>query len=332
MGLTGILPKLHKDAQLFIMTLTKTDIEAAVAILKAGGVVGLPTETVYGLAGDASNPTAIARIYAAKKRPADNPLIVHIESAEKLTQWACDIPKEAYILAEAFWPGPLTLILKKQPWVQDAVTAGQPTVGLRVPSHPVALAVLKAFGGGLAAPSANLFTEVSPTHARAVKEALGDRVELVLEGGDCEVGLESTILDLSGDAPQILRPGMISVEAIEAVLGCKVLTRPQNNIKVPGQYRVHYAPHTKVVWVQAEALNTDCEAVITHTEGLSLPQGVLEYHLSSDPKIYAQKIYRILRELDVMGLKQIGIEVLPPTLEWDAIRDRLNKAASRSET
>jgi L-threonylcarbamoyladenylate synthase len=314
------------------MTLTEADIQQAVALLKAGEVIGLPTETVYGLAGDASNPEAIARIYAMKNRPSHNPLIVHLPSADALPQWACDIPEAAYLVARAFWPGPLTLILKKQPWVLDDVTGGQPTVGLRVPAHPVALAVLKAFGGGLAAPSANLFTEVSPTTAKAVREALGDRLGLVLDGGGCEVGLESTILDLSGDQPRILRPGMLSRAAIEAVLGVPVLNASvKTGVRVPGQSLVHYAPHTPVEWVYPPHWPSHdvSVALIAHTKAIAVPDKVRVCYLSSDPEGYAKQLYSALRELDKAGLAAIWIEHLPETAAWEAIRDRLNKAASR---
>ena len=194
-------------------------IAEAAALLRAGELVGMPTETVYGLAADALNPEAVNKIFAAKGRPADHPLIVHLPSAEHLPQWAAAIPKDVIALARAFWPGPLTLILKRTPEVPDEVTGGQDTVGVRVPSHPVALALLRAFDGGLAAPSANRFGRISPTTAAHVHEELGERVALILDGGACEVGIESTILDFSRDAPEILRPGAISPEDIARVIG-----------------------------------------------------------------------------------------------------------------
>ena len=194
-------------------------IAEAAALLRAGDIVGMPTETVYGLAADALNPEAVNKIFAAKGRPADHPLIVHLPSAEHLPQWAATIPKDVIALARAFWPGPLTLILKRTPEVPDEVTGGQDTVGVRVPSHPVALALLRAFDGGLAAPSANRFGRISPTTAAHVHEELGERVALILDGGACEVGIESTILDFSRDVPEILRPGAISPEDIARVIG-----------------------------------------------------------------------------------------------------------------
>ena len=200
------------------------DLDRAVELLKAGELVGIPTETVYGLGADAANPAAVAKIFAAKGRPADHPLIVHIPGASHLERWAVDIPDLAYELAEDFWPGPLTLILRRAPGVPDAVTGGQDTVGLRVPGHPVALDLLRAFAaaggsGGIAAPSANRFGRISPTTADHVREELGDAVALVLDGGACAVGIESTIIDLSSGKPMLLRPGHITPAAIEAVCG-----------------------------------------------------------------------------------------------------------------
>lgn len=198
---------------------TAVAIVEAAALLRAGELVGMPTETVYGLAADALDPAAVNKIFAAKGRPADHPLIVHLPSAEHLPQWAAAIPKDALALARAFWPGPLTLILKRTADVPDEVTGGQDTVGVRVPAHPVALALLRAFDGGLAAPSANRFGRISPTTAAHVQEELGERVALILDGGACEVGIESTILDFSRDVPEILRPGAIGPEDIARVIG-----------------------------------------------------------------------------------------------------------------
>lgn len=314
------------------MTLNTAQIQSAVGILRAGGLVGLPTETVYGLAADASNEAAIARIFAAKGRPADHPLIVHLAGLAGLEQWAQDVPPAAFKLAEAFWPGPLTLILKKQPWVSDLLTAGQPTVGLRVPAHPVALAVLQAFGGGLAAPSANQFTHVSPTTSAAVLEELAGRVDLVLEGGACEVGLESTILDLSGESPTILRPGMLSQSSIEAVLGVPVVVRKASSVRVPGQHKVHYAPQTPCRLINENEFLTLSEksALITHRDPVGVPAGVRVCALSSNPQHYAHELYRVLRELDHLSFQEIVIERVPAEAAWLAIHDRIQKATGRS--
>jgi tRNA threonylcarbamoyl adenosine modification protein (Sua5/YciO/YrdC/YwlC family) len=195
------------------------EVVRAAALLRAGELVAFPTETVYGLGADASNPGAIARIFAAKGRPADHPLIVHLPDAGQLERWAVDIPEAAHGLAAAFWPGPLTLILRRHPSVSDAITGGQDTVGLRVPNHPLALQLLREFGGGVAAPSANRFGRISPTTAAHVRDELGAAVSMILDGGPCAVGIESTILDLSAGRARILRPGMLDAAAIAAVLG-----------------------------------------------------------------------------------------------------------------
>ena len=211
-----------------IESATPGAISEAAALLRAGELVGMPTETVYGLAADALDPAAVGKIFAAKGRPADHPLIVHLPSAEHLPQWAAAIPKDALALVRAFWPGPLTLILKRTPDVPDEVTGGQDTVGVRVPAHPVALALLRAFDGGLAAPSANRFGRISPTTAAHVQEELGERVALILDGGACEVGIESTILDFSRDVPEILRPGAIGPDDIARVIGRRPRVRGES--------------------------------------------------------------------------------------------------------
>ena len=235
------------------------DIPRAVALLRQGELVALPTETVYGLGADALNPAAVAKIFAAKGRPSDHPLIVHLADAEQIVDWARDIPREAIALARAFWPGPLTLILKKEEGVPDIVTGGQDTVGLRVPNHPVALELLRAFGGGVAAPSANRFGRISPTTAEHVRQELGERVPLILEGGACQVGLESTILDLSRDVPVILRPGAIGVDDIARVIGRRPRLRgeeqqPDAAPRVSGALAAHYAPRTPLELVASAEL------------------------------------------------------------------------------
>src|SRR4249919_832993 len=192
-----------------------SEIARAAAILRAGGLVAFPTETVYGLGADASSPAALGRMFAAKGRPSDHPVIVHLQAGEDLTHWARNIPVVAQQLADHFWPGPLTLVLRRAAGVLDAVTGGQETVGLRTPSHPIAQRLLKAFGGGIAAPSANRFGRVSPTTAQHVRDELGDALDLILDGGPCEVGIESTIVDLSTGTPVLLRPGRIGVAEIE---------------------------------------------------------------------------------------------------------------------
>ncbi|MBA4742779.1 MAG: threonylcarbamoyl-AMP synthase [Azoarcus sp.] len=296
----------------------------------------MPTETVYGLAADALDADAVRAIFAAKGRPADHPLIVHLPSAEHLPRWASSIPKEAVALARAFWPGPLTMILKRAEDVPDEVTGGQDTVGLRVPGHPVALALLAVFDSGIAAPSANRFGRISPTTAQHVVEELGEQVSIVLDGGACDVGIESTIVDLSGDAPVLLRPGAISAAAIAAVIGRQPRTREQMQGETPrvsGALAAHYAPRTPLVLVPAERLAEAVRrdgriAVLART---SDPQAVFHWRTApNDPVGYAHDLYAALRDLDALGADLIVVEALPETAEWQAVADRLGRAETGS--
>ncbi|HEX9452146.1 MAG TPA: L-threonylcarbamoyladenylate synthase, partial [Burkholderiales bacterium] len=218
------------------------EIEKAAAILRAGGLVAFPTETVYGLGADASNPTAVRKIFAAKGRPADHPVIVHVAGTSDLKHWAAEVPRSAWLLAEKFWPGPLTMVLKRAAHVSDLITGGQDTVGLRVPSHPVAQQLLKAFGGGIAAPSANRFGRLSPTTAQHVREELADAVNLVLDGGPSDVGIESTIVDLTRETPAVLRPGRISEQQIADALLVQLGGTAAGRPRVSGSLESHYAP------------------------------------------------------------------------------------------
>lgn len=311
--------------------MSKDLINQAVITLKQGGLVAFPTETVYGLGADAKNEAAIARIFAAKGRPSNHPLIVHIPDLSALSDWAVDISPDAMMLAKAFWPGPLTLILKKAPAVLSAITGGQATVGLRVPKHPVANALLQAFGGGIAAPSANQFTHISPTMAEAVREELGNKVDMILDGGLCEVGLESTIVDMTGDVPVILRPGMISVNDIEKVLKKTVLLKSsQTTIVAPGMHHLHYSPHTMTRLVNPSSGITltqdDLPAAMLTYSKIQLPN-IQSVEIADDPSQYAHDLYRLLRQMDHANLKTILIEAVPEIPSWDAIRDRIGKAA-----
>lgn len=316
------------------------DIARAVELLKAGELVGIPTETVYGLGADAMNPEAVARIFAAKGRPADHPLIVHIPGARHLDHWAVDIPDLAWELAEDFWPGPLTLILKRAPGVPDAVTGGQDTVGLRVPGHPVALELLRAFAvaggsGGIAAPSANRFGRISPTTAAHVREELGDAVALVLEGGACAVGIESTIIDLSSGKPVLLRPGHISPAAIAAVCGVLPAAPTAAAPRASGSLEAHYAPLTPMRRVESgrllELLNAMRHSgrrcgVLAHSQP---PQAGVPHAwkmLPAEPVGYAHDLYAALRELDHAGVDLIVVEAIPSSPEWLAVADRLRRA------
>lgn len=315
-----------------------SQIEKAAQLLRAGGLVAFPTETVYGLGADAANEEAIRKIFLAKERPFDHPLIVHVADLNQINQWAQPLSPKALKLAQAFWPGPLTLILKKQPSVLDIVTGGQETIGIRIPRHPIAQALLHTFGSGIAAPSANKFTHVSPTTAEAVFEELGTTIDLILDGGACEVGLESTIVDMSEDSPVILRPGMITKEAISSVLNMPVLSSsPEKTIiKTPGMHHLHYAPHTPtsliaskdipllLQTIQAEELPI---AMLTHDQTLLLSSGIHWIKMPKEAEAYAHDLYQTLRSVDHEQVKHIFIEEVPEDMEWEAIRDRLFKAS-----
>lgn len=322
---------------MFNMTL-KQEITKAAAILKAGGLVALPTETVYGLGGDARNPAAVAKIFAVKQRPNTHPLIVHLAQAADMELWAREVPSLAYQLAQAFWPGPLTLILKKRPDVLDSVTAGQDTVALRVPRHPDTLAVLQAFGGGIVAPSANRFTRVSPTSAAAVKAELGEQVDMILDGGICDVGVESTILDLSSGVPRILRPGMLTANEIAAVTGQVIQTATTaEDIRAPGMHLLHYAPATRTLLLSAEEMPVyvrqlsaaELPAVaLCWSDAAKVQHPALQIiHMPANAKDYAHVLYATLRAHDTAPYQHILIETVPAGAEWEAIRDRLQKAS-----
>lgn len=316
-------------------TMTTQNISKAAAILRAGGLVAFPTETVYGLGADARNEAALRKIFQAKERPYDHPLIVHIASIEQLGDWAREIPADAIKLAQAFWPGGLTLILKKQPNLPAILTAGQDTVGIRIPAHPVAQELIKSFGSGIAAPSANKFTHISPTTASAVEEELGGAVDLIIDGGECAIGLESTILDMSSDQPIVLRPGMITAERIAQVLSKPVLAKAetQSTIKVPGMHHLHYAPNTKTRLLKTAAISTfqttDLPCVLVTYSDVKPPAGITHIQMPNQPDLYAHDIYRMLRDLDHQQYKCIILEEVPTQPAWEAIRDRLNKASSK---
>jgi L-threonylcarbamoyladenylate synthase len=305
-----------------------SEVRRAAQILRAGGLVAFPTETVYGLGADAASEKAIARLYAVKGRPADHPVIIHFASAEKAFQWATDIPETARLLAKKFWPGPLTLILKRSALARDFVTGGQDTVGLRVPSHPVAQELLKAFSGAIAAPSANRFGRVSPTTAAHVREDLGKDVDLVLEGGPSEVGIESTIIDLSRTTPALLRPGQISKQQLESLIGTigdKAASSPRHS----GGLERHYAPRTPARMVPAHALDKEIsKGKSVAVLAFSRPDERVDFWLRMprEPQAYAQRLYAALRELDSANCEQILVEAPPDAAEWAAVRDRLKRA------
>ncbi|MEO6699670.1 MAG: L-threonylcarbamoyladenylate synthase [Paraperlucidibaca sp.] len=315
---------------------TQEEIVRAADILRRGGLAAFPTETVYGLGADASNERAVARIFTTKGRPADHPLIVHLAAADEMARWARDIPDVAWQLAECIWPGPLTLILKRAPGVLDAVTGGQDTIGLRVPDHPVALALLNAFGGGIAAPSANRFGRVSPTSAAHVLAEFGDAVDCVIDGGSCTVGLESTILDLSGEYPRVLRPGAVTPEMLTHILGEPLSARTGDSPRTPGCLASHYAPDTPLRLIAPETIEAVAQALVDcgHSIAVLSMRQPANHHagcrwvmMPSDPSAYGQVLYARLRDIDSGACHGVLVEQPPADMAWEAVRDRLQRAA-----
>ena len=311
-----------------------TDVQRAADILTAGGVVAFPTETVYGLGADAERAEAVARVYAIKERPRDHPLIVHIAPEAKLDDWAIEIPDAARALAAAAWPGPLTMILRKSEKASRVATGGRDTIGLRVPSHPWAIALLRAFGGGIAAPSANRFGAVSPTTAQHVDQDLGDDVLYILDGGACSVGVESTIVDYSRGRPVLLRPGGMPREAIEAIVG-PLATADAEAPAAPGTLASHYAPRAQVIAVApdevpaAVAASNGVVAVLAPGSAFAAwgPLGVRAHRLPDDAAGMARELYAALRDLDAAGV-DVVIAALPPAAGLgEAVGDRLLRAA-----
>jgi len=299
-------------------------ITRAVEILRAGGLVAFPTETVYGLGADAANPDALHRLFTVKGRPTDHPVIVHVARAAQLDQLGRDVPEVAHALARAFWPGPLTLVVRRDvDRVAGGATGGRDTVGIRVPDHPVAQALLDAFGGGIAAPSANRFGRVSPTTAQHVRDDLGGDVDLVLDGGPCTVGVESTIVDVTGAEPVILRVGGIGAHQLAAVVGRQPAYRTSGEIAAPGTLASHYAPRARVELVTEEEL--DERARQLRAEG----QAVGSLDAPADAADYAHVLYQRLRELDARGVDVI-LAVPPSDTEGigAAVADRLRRAAA----
>ena len=316
----------------FLSNCTADAMASAAKRLIAGDLVAFPTETVYGLGADASNSVAVARIYSVKGRPNDHPLIVHIASMDRMGDWASEVPEYAIALARNFWPGPMTLVLKRSELAGDFVTGGQDTVGVRVPDHVVALALLEAFekagGKGVAAPSANRFGHVSPTTAAAVVEELADYLskdDLVLDGGACAVGVESTIIDCTGLLPRVLRPGAISTAMIEEVTGLKAVSADGvDEIRVSGSLENHYAPAAKVLLCEVPIVG---QGFIAH-KNIETPSGVIRLASPGDDEEFAQILYSALREADAQGLLEVVV-VQPIGIGIGvAIRDRLSRAAN----
>jgi len=315
----------------FVSQCTADAMVLAAQKLKAGHLVAFPTETVYGLGADATNETAVAQIYAAKGRPADHPLIVHVHSMQAMGDWAQEIPTYAIELARDFWPGPMTLILNRSPLAQDFITGRQSSVGIRVPDHVVALALLNAFHGiggkGIAAPSANRFGHVSPTTAQAVKDELGSYLQeqdQIIDGGPCTVGVESTIIDCTGDEPKILRPGAITAEMITAATGLDVLDSAGTLIRTSGSLEVHYAPAAQVLLDQQPTSGQGFIALAT----TPTPKDAIRLASPNNDIEFAQSLYASLRKADELGLSHVVIEQPTGNGIAIAIRDRLMRAAN----
>lgn len=313
------------------------DIARAADLLKAGEIVAFPTETVYGLGADASNPGAVAKIYALKGRPSTHPVIVHLASAEQLPAWVLDVPARAAKLAARYWPGPLTMIFRRSAGVPDAVTGGQDTVAIRVPAHPVAQALLRAFGGGIAAPSANRFGHVSATTAAHVRSEFGDAVPCVLDGGDCDVGIESTIVDVRAEHPVLLRPGGISRAALSGALDEEILLPGDAAPRAPGMLKAHYAPGTPLMLVEPDvalelvhslARQGKQLAVLSFSPLQPLVSGLTWRAAAATPEAYAHALYSNLRDLDATHADMIIVERPPERAEWSAVLDRLTRAAA----
>lgn len=315
------------------------DIDRCADLLSHGGVVAIPTETVYGLAADAANERAIARIFAIKQRPASHPLIVHLGQASWLDQWATDIPERARMLARAFWPGPLTLVLQRHPDVLPQVTGGQDSVAVRMPAHPLTLQLIRAFGRPVVAPSANRFTKLSPTSAADVRTELGDAVDFILDGGPCRIGVESTIVDLRHGAAKLLRPGGVPAEQVAAALR-QPLDVPDGTARVPGQHPLHYSPDARVSLVDAHDLVGQALALSRagRRVGVLLPPDIDGTPLHGQAQVvpvavpasvdaYASALYRFLRQFDQAGCDSVLASLPAAEGLGAALCDRLRRAA-----
>jgi L-threonylcarbamoyladenylate synthase len=317
-----------------VVRATQTEIEQAVEALRAGELVVFPTETVYGLGANASNPAAVRKIFEVKGRPADHPVIVHLDDPKYLHRWVSEVPAVAEALAAEFWPGPLTLILPKADHVNDIVTGGQTSIGIRIPSHPMAQQLLNAFGGGIAAPSANRYGRLSPTKPEHVRDELGDAVQVILDGGDSPIGLESTIVSCLDNQARLLRPGFITRSQLEQVVGPLATGGPVP--RAPGDRQVHYAPSTPLEIVASDDLEVRAGEIVAREEKVAVlamrPPLQTQRHMTwinagKKPEAYAHNLYNHLRTLDRTGCVRIFVQSLPPDERWAAILDRLQRAS-----
>jgi len=320
-------------------SVAKITVEQAAAHIRAGELVAFPTETVYGLGADASNDVAVAKIFAAKGRPADHPLIVHIASQAQVLDYASSLQPFAKALINTFWPGPLTVILPRKPGVATAAAGGQDSIGLRCPAHPLALEFLKACATGVAGPSANKFGRVSPTTAQHVAQEFGNAL-MVLDGGPCTVGIESSIVDCTRGQPVLLRPGVLTRAQLSAACGETVLSaddQPDDAPRAPGTLESHYAPNAKVRLMDGKAIQTaldllgaDAKHIAVYARNIVRIKSsqVLYRRMPDDALATAEQLFAVLRDFDAQGVKLIWIEPVPDALEWDGVRDRLARAAS----
>ncbi len=317
---------------------TQTEIEEAVETLRAGDLVVFPTETVYGLGANASNPAAVRKIFEVKGRPADHPVIMHLDDPRYLHRWVSNLPPVAEQLAAKFWPGPLTLILPKAENVNDIVTGGQESIGIRVPSHPMAQQLLKAFGGGIAAPSANRYGRLSPTKPEHVRDELGDAIQVILDGGDSPIGLESTIVSCLGNAARLLRPGSITRSQLEGVVGS--LAEGGAVPRSSGDRQLHYAPSTPVEIVPSDDLEARAGEMLAREEKVAVlamrPPLHTQRHMTwinagKKPEAYAHNLYSHLRTLDRAGCVRIFVQNPPQDEKWAAILDRLQRASGMGD-
>ncbi len=316
---------------------TQVEIETAVQALRDGELVAFPTETVYGLGANAQNPAAVRKIFEAKGRPAAHPVIVHLDSPRFLHRWVREVPQAASRLAESFWPGPLTMVMPRAPQVHDVVTGGQDTIAIRVPAHPMAQQLLTAFGGGIAAPSANRYGRLSPTRAEHVREEFGEAVRIILDGGECPIGLESTIVSFEGENVRMLRPGSVTAAQIRRAVGDVLIGAGGESPRVPGSTPTHYAPVTPMTIVPAGEIDAQADAassggrriaVLAQRLPLRSHKYVTWINAGRKPESYGRDLYNNLRTLDRGGCQRILVQDVPEGELWVAIRDRLLKAAS----
>jgi L-threonylcarbamoyladenylate synthase len=320
-----------------VVRASQVELDAAVQALRDGDLVAFPTETVYGLGANAQNPAAVAKIFEVKGRPTTHPVIVHLDSPRYLHRWVREVPESALRMADRFWPGPLTIVMARAQNVHDIVTGGQDSVAIRVPAHPMAQQLLNAFGGGIAAPSANRYGRLSPTRAEHVRDELGESVRIILDGGECQIGLESTIVACEGANVRLLRPGAVTAAQLRSVVGELIVGADLQSPRVPGSSPSHYAPSTPMVIVPSGEIDAQAAAhssggrriaVLAQRLPLKAHKYVTWVNAGRRPEQYAQDLYANLRTLDKAGCQQILVQEVPHDERWDAVSDRLLRAAS----